>query len=508
MWVGVLFLFLDIIVGLASAQLAYVEYPDPITGTVGDFISVAPSILVGLPVFSSAWNLPAGLTVNSSDFVLSGTIQPFSSSTQTIANLTFTDGARIRACFCVPIACIHCFFLVDFLVHVPVRFNLYTAFLNSVSYPPILCVVNVQCIIDPIIIGKAPYRFSWEAAPEAGTTLDAATGVITILSAGHYTTLLMIALSYIEDLPYAQLIVQAAVRVIPSNGVALTVYYPPTVCTLGLQCVVMPDKNAATSVSYTPGSFDPLITLNSTSGFVSAAFTLAKAAVFYLVKFTASPVDAFWMYSVLPPPPLVRHGICRFTLNRFSECEPVQRTGAPFSTFSSSAPLPAGLSGSPTNCSILGTPTVSNVDQTFDITCSNIFSASVTRARIIITDFITLVEPPLTIQYDNTAIATNTMLVLNPVIAPANSVWPSPTTWSALHLPVGLTINTLTGRTGFHLFLLRKFINPFSPLSLQVSSQELLPLQARILCMFHSVIVSAYRNQPRSSSLSQPLVHH
>lgn len=122
--------------GLASSQIAMISYPDPIVATVGDLISVSPSILVGNPIFSASSNLPTGFSLNATTFVLSGTVQPIVNTLQTVANLTFTDDLdSSRLCmFPFILLALHSCWIS---VHVPVRFNLFSRFPTSVYDRPV-----------------------------------------------------------------------------------------------------------------------------------------------------------------------------------------------------------------------------------------------------------------------------------------------------------------------------------------------------------------------------------
>ena len=383
----------------------------------------SPSNGGGAPtVYSRSPALPAGLFLNTSTGVISGTTTAASSAANYTVTATNSCGNTTKA------------------VNITV-----IAQPASVSYtlnPAVYCPNVVIAANNPTVTGGVPTSYSVSPALPAGLSLNIATGVIS----GTPTTATLVATYTVT-----------ATNGCGSANVALNITISPAAPTIlnytitpASYCVGAPITNnspsnsggAPTSYSVSP-ALPAGLSLNTSTGVISGTPTIAIAAANYIVTASNScgTTTKAVNITVVAQPATVT-----YTLNPAVYCpgtaitanSPTITGGTPTS-YSVSPALPTGLNLNAATGVITGTPTTATFAASYTVTATNSCGSANISVNITVSPAI-----PTALNYTltpatyciGTAITNN--LPSNTGGAPtAYSVSPA--------LPGGLSLNTSTG---------------------------------------------------------------
>jgi len=392
----------------------------PITPTLGggavSSVSITPA-------------LPAGLTMNSSTGVITGTPTVFSTAKNYVVTATNGSGsssATIR---------IGTFELAPAITYSPTALAL-TQFASMTA-------------VTPANSGSAAYFRVVSGALPTGLSLNSATGAITGTPGGT-------ALSA-DQATWTTFVVRAS----NSAGVVDTtltykllaampnVSYPSRTVIVRSPISSASPTRAAGSGAVVSYSISPALpagmTLNSTTGAISGTPTAIPVSPNFTITATngAGSFDASWTLTVSNAAPVFSYSTTSYVGNEqqsFTTVVPTVTSGANI-TFTVSPALPSGLSINPNTGVITGTPAVGTVQAAtnYVVTGTNTSGSSTRTLSVRITNV-----PVMAFTYPNASLSVSEGAVITNQ-APSVTAG-SPTTWSiSPALPSGLSFSTATG---------------------------------------------------------------
>jgi hypothetical protein len=388
-----------------------VSCPSVTSGEVGvAFSSGAPTVTGGTGPFTFSVNgtLPAGLTLNTTTGAITGT--PTASGTFSL-QVKDSLGATANTCSYTIVAppTLACPSVVSGEVGVPFNSGLPTA-----------------------SGGVAPYTFAVIGTLPAGLTLNTTSGAITgtPTASGQFT-----------------------LQVKDSNGVTATgtcafniAFGPTMTCpavTSGEVGVAFNSLAPNVSGGTTPYTFSVIgtlpsgLTLNTSNGVISGTPTAAGTFNLQVKDAAGATAATPCPFTIALPPSLACSAVTSGEVGvAFNSGAATASNGVGPYTFSTTAPLPAGLTLNTSNGVISGTPTAAGTITLQVKDANGVVAASSCSITIV---------PGPTITCPATTSFTQGSPVNSPVIAVSNGVAPYTFSLSSGSLPAGLTLNTSNG---------------------------------------------------------------
>ena len=400
------------------------SYTTPNTFRVGAAISnLTPTVGGGAVVsYSISPALPAGLSLNTTTGVISGTPTAASAATTYTITATNSGGSTTST--------------VDITVIIAVA-------PSGLSYAtPQVYTVDGNAInnLTPAITGD-PAMFSVSPALPAGLTLNSNTGVIS-----GTPTLAAASTVYTVTATNAGGSITATidVTVVNANPPTGLTYTTPNTFVLGNRIQnLTPTVSGGAVRSYSISPALPAgLTLNANTGVISGTPTAVNAATDYTVTATNSGGNAtatirIAVIMIVAPSSLSYTSPNTFTLGTAISNLSPNISGDP-ATFSVSPALPAGLSINSSTGVISGTPTAPTSASEYTITATNASGSVSATVRI------TVLPQPITgLSYSTP----NTFLLRTPItsLSPTVSGGAVANYTISPALPAGLNFNTTTG---------------------------------------------------------------
>jgi gliding motility-associated-like protein len=403
---------------------AGLTYTSPNVYTVGTAIGTLTPTSTGgaIASYSVSPSLPAGLTINTTTGVITGT--PSAVSTQTSYVVTGTNASGTVTATVV------------------MTVNPTPPLTLSYTSPNVYTVGTAIGTLTPTSTGGAIASYSVSPSLPAGLTINTTTGVITgIPSAVSTQTSYVVTGTNASGTVTATVVM--TVNIAPPAGLT---YTSPNVYTVGIDIgTLTPTSTGGAIASYSVSPSLPAgLTINSTTGVITGTPSAVSSQTSYVVTGTnaSGTVTATVILTVENPPPppagLTYTSPNVYTVGTAIGTLTPTSTGGAIASYSVSPSLPAGLTINITTGVITGTPSAVSSQTSYVVTGTNA-SGTVTATVVMTVN----IAPPAGLTYTSpnvytvgTAIGTLTPTSTGGAIA-SYSVSPS--------LPAGLTINTTTG---------------------------------------------------------------
>ncbi|HEX9981561.1 MAG TPA: putative Ig domain-containing protein [Flavobacterium sp.] len=407
----------QVVITVNAVSPGALTYNSPNVFTVGSaIVALSPSISGTVTGYSVSPALPAGLTLNPTTGVISGTptmVSPISTYTVTAANSggSTSFGIVITVNAVAP---------------------------NGLSYnsPNVFTVGSTIAALSPSISGSVT-GYSVSPSLPAGLTLNPTTGVISGTPTGVFPTATY-TVTATNSGGSTSFGVVITVNAVAPNGLS---YNSPNVFSVGSTIVPLAPSISGSVTGYSISPTLPAgLTFGSTTGVISGTPTVASATSTYTVTATNSGGSTSFGV-VITVNAVAPSGLSYNSPNVFIVGSPIVTLSPSISGsvtgYSVSPSLPAGLTLNPTTGMISGTPTVASATSTYTVTATN--SGGSTSFGIVIT--VNAVAPN-GLSYNSP----NVFTVGSPIVTLSPSVSGSVTGYSVSpSLPAGLTLNPTTG---------------------------------------------------------------
>jgi len=402
------------------------NYPTPNVYTKGTVItSLSPTVSGGVVTsYSVSPSLPAGLSINSTTGVISGT----PTIPAKVANYIVTASNLGGNTSCV------------------ITITVYDIIPSGLNYttPNVFTKGTVITDLSPTIGGGAVTTYSVSPALPAGLSINITTGVISgtptsVTAAVNYTV------TATNSGGTNSFVVSITVNDIVPGGLS----YPATnVFTKGTVITAlspMVSGGAITSFSISP-SLSAGLSFNFTTGVISGMPSSVKAEVEYTVTATNSGGTNSFALSItvndIIPSGLSYHAANVYTKGTVITSLIPTVSGGAVKNYDISPSLPVGLSINSTTGIISGTPTVPATVASYTVTATNTGGSTTFAVSITVNDIVTNIAPS-GLSYTSPNIYTKGTVItsLSPTVGGG-----AVTTYSVSPaLPAGLSISSTTG---------------------------------------------------------------
>jgi len=432
--------------GVAPANLTYAS---PVVYVTGKSIPALSPTVMGAAVssYSVSPALPAGLTLNATTGIISGTPTTVTAKDNYLVTATNNVGSTA--------------FAVSITINDAATTTGVAPANLSYASPVVYVTGKSISALSPTVTGGAVSSYSVSPALPAGLTLDGTTGIIsgtptTVTAAANY---LVTATNNVGSTAYAVSITindaSATTGVAPAN---LT-YATPVVYVTGKSIsALIPTVIGGVVSSYSVSPVLPAgLTLNATTGIISGTPTAVTAKNNYLVTATNNVGSTAFAVSITINDAATTTGVAPANLSYASPVVYVTGksisalsptvTGGAVSSYSVSPALPAGLTLDGTTGIISGTPTTVTAKANYLVTATNNVGSTAYAVSITINDVATTTGvAPANLSYTSPVVYVTgkSILALNPTVTggAVSSYSVSPA------LPAGLSINATTGIIG------------------------------------------------------------
>jgi len=432
------------VIGIAPSNLSYAT---PVVYVTGKSIpALSPTVSSGGAAnsYSVSPALPAGLTLNATTGIISGTPTVVTAAANYLITATNIYGSAT--------------FSVNLTVNaVGVTAGVAPANLTYAS--PVVYVTGKSIpALSPTVSGGAVSSYSVSPALPAGLTLDATTGIIsgiptTVTAKNNY---LVTATNADGSTTYTVSITINNTATTTGVAPANLAYATPVVYVTGKSISALSPTvtgGAVSSYSISP-ALPAGLTLNASTGIISGTPTAVTAAANYQVTATnnigstafaisITINDASTTTGVAPANLTYATPVVYVTGKSIPALIPTVRGGA-VSSYSVSPALPAGLTLNTTTGIISGTPTAVTAAASYLVTATNNVGSTAFAVSITINDAATttgIAPANLTYATPVVYVTGKSIPVLSPTViggaVSSYSVTPA--------LPTGLTLNTITG---------------------------------------------------------------
>jgi YVTN family beta-propeller protein len=406
-----------------DAKPAFTYAFNPVTYVKGTAISPNTPTSTGGTILSyAAPTLPAGLSINTSTGVITGTPTTVSAATNYPVTATNSGGPTT----------------VQLNITVNDVKPAFTYAFNPVTY------VQGAAIAPntPTSTGGTILSYAAPTLP-AGLSINTATGVIT----GTPTTV-SVATNYPVTATNSggPTTVQLNITVndIPP---AFTYAFNPATYTVGTAITNTPTSTGGTILSYAAPTLPPGLSINTSTGVITGTPTTASAATNYPVTATNSGGPTTVQLSItvndIPPAFTYVSNPATYTVGTAIIANTPTSTGGTILSYSAPT-LPGGLSIDTTTGIITGTPTTASVATNYPVTATNSGGPTTVQLNITVNASASKTLAPSNLAY-STNPAEYAVGTAIPVNVPSNSGG-GVSAYSVLPaLPAGLSLSTTTG---------------------------------------------------------------